>query len=209
MNNVFIFCTGVMCVLLIEWIYVKVFKSREKEWKRFITECNGNTNNMNWLEEKKREFLFLQQADLVNKNIYTNKLLVINEQIDKLQLSRKQDIVLQEKEDMVQSLQEEVRSLKQQLKGKSIDAIELGKSFSKIDFIRVIYSLHGLGFYNGNIRDTMIKFGNLLGIDLSGYSNDLSQGFSKIAKERQFAIFSRMHDFYTKEYDKRLGKQSK
>lgn len=69
---------------------------------------------------------------------------------------------------------------------------------SKIDFIRIINALWELNAFvkdNGTYptkQNTMIAFGNILGIDLSNYDKDLSKALNNSSVEVNIEIFKKM-----------------
>ena len=73
------------------------------------------------------------------------------------------------------------------------------KKITKIDFIRVVYTLCKLGAFVNSLGEELkpLKvfqaFGRLLGIDLSGYQNDLNNSLQQgKTEEKHLNIFKKM-----------------
>ena len=73
------------------------------------------------------------------------------------------------------------------------------KTITKIDFIRVVYTLCKLGAFVNSLGEELkpLKvfqaFGRLLGIDLSGYQNDLNNSLQLgKTEEKHLSIFKKM-----------------
>lgn len=92
----------------------------------------------------------------------------------------------------------------------------LSKSFSKIDYIRIINALSELRCLQKEDetyptkQDVMKAFGDLVGIDLSNYTNDLNKAFNtNVTIEQNVEIFEKLKSKTQELYQNRQNKPKK
>ncbi|MDH6343762.1 putative membrane protein [Parabacteroides sp. PFB2-12] len=65
-------------ILCVEYLYIKLQKSKEDHWAKFINELEKNRGNAKWIEKKEKELKLKVSSDFVNKKLYMLQLDEIN-----------------------------------------------------------------------------------------------------------------------------------
>lgn len=65
-------------ILCVEYLYIKLQKSKEHHWAKFINELEKNRGNVKWIEKKEKELKLKVSSDFVNKKLYMLQLDEIN-----------------------------------------------------------------------------------------------------------------------------------